>query len=238
MIVILLTAIEYLLILIKTPEYILPRPTVIFKTIIENFNYLIDNTKVTVIESLLGFVLGNSIAYLFAILLILVPKVEKPGLNIAIFVKSTPVIALAPLFIIWFGNGIFGKVLMSALVCFFPMLVNSLTGLKEVDNNILDYLKSLSLKKIQIIYLLRIPSSTPYIFAALKTSSTISIVGAIIAEFSGSDLGIGHILQVSIYQIETAMMFSSIILISLFGLMFYWFIDYLERRLIRYKLII
>lgn len=211
------------------PNYILPRPEEVLAVTLEKLDYLLTNLAFTVMEAIAGFILGNSLAFLSAVLFISIPRTERFGLTVAIIIKAMPIIALAPLFVIWFGNGIFGKVVMASLVCFFPMLVNAISGLKRVDPDIHDYLRSLSLSRFQILRLLRIPGAMPYIFAAAKTSSTISIVGAIIAELSGSDIGIGHILQVSIYQLETDLMFASILMVTIFGLLFYWFIEIIER---------
>ncbi|MDC8002839.1 ABC transporter permease [Aureisphaera galaxeae] len=225
--------VEYFLKWLEVPNYLIPRPTEVFEVVKLKFNYLLENTFTTVVESILGFLLGNSIAFLLAVGFHLFPRIEKAGLSVSVMIKAIPIIALAPLFVIWFGNGMFGKVLMAALVCFFPMLINTISGIKDVDPNLIDYTRSLSLSNIQIIRFVRIPSSLPYVFAALKTSSTISVVGAIIAELTGSDAGIGHILQVSVYQLETDLMFAAILFITVFGLTFYYSIEFLERKILK-----
>ena len=224
-----LYAFQWYLVAFEIPEYILPKPTSVYSVIYDKFNFLLENTFITAEEAILGFLLGNVGAYSFAIVLVMFPKLEKSGISTAVVLKATPIIALAPLFVIWFGNGMFGKVLMAALICFFPMLVNAITGLKDVEADLLNYMKSLSATRTQILVHIRIPSSLPYVFAAAKTSSTIAVVGAIVAELSGSDQGIGHILQVSIYQIETDIMFAAIIFVAVFGIIFYNLLSIIER---------
>lgn len=224
-----LILIELLLDKLTVPSYLVPKPSEVGQYIIQNMGYLSRNTGITIFEAFVGFILGNGIAYLMALIFIQYPALEKNGMALAVAVKSMPIVALAPLFVIWFGNGITGKCLMAGLVCYFPMLVNALHGLRSTETDLVTYLESLGASKSRILVTLRIPSSMNYVFPALKTSSTVSIVGAIIAELSGADLGIGHILQVSIYQIQTEIMFAAIAFVTLASLLFYFSIEKIEH---------
>jgi len=225
--------VEAVLRVLDVPEYILPLPSVVLQVSVDNFGFFLSETGVTMMESVLGFAIGNSVAYGLALIFVRFPAVERLGLASAVAVKATPVVVLAPLFIIWFGNGIFGKCLMSGLVCFFPMLVNSVVGLRAVEPDVLDYMRSLGASHTQILRKVRIPASLPYVMAAAKTSSTISIVGAIIAELAGSDKGVGSIFLKSIWELRTDKMFAAIAFVAVAGILFYGLVSLPGRLLAR-----
>lgn len=149
--------------------------------------------------------------------------------------KSTPLIAIAPLLVLWFGNGVLSKIVMSALVAFFPVLVNSVNGLANIDAEALDLMKSLSASKLQILIKIRVPASLPFVFASLKIASSLAVVGAVIGEFTGATQGIGHLIVTSSYYLETALMFAGVGMISLGGILFFGLVAYLERRLVFWR---
>ena len=218
---------EGIIILFNIPAYMLPKPSAVLLIGIKKYAYFLEATYITMSEAFIGFIIGNVLAYIIAIILILYPNGERTGVAIAVFIKAIPMVAFAPLFIIWFGNDMTGKYIMSALICFFPMLVNSVDGLKAVNLDLLEYLHTLGANKFKILTILRIPSSIPFMISAAKISSTISIVGAIVAELSGADKGIGYILLTSIYQLDTDIMFAAIFYIATAGIIFYYLIEYL-----------
>jgi NitT/TauT family transport system permease protein len=229
-----LIALEFGLKALKVPSFLIPLPSQVWLMIKNNFGYFFAHTSVTMLEAVLGFVIGNVVAYGLALIFVRFPAVEKMGLASAVAVKATPVVVLAPLFIIWFGNGIFGKCLMSGLICFFPMLINSVVGLRAVEPDVLDYLRSLGASNTQILRTVRIPSSLPYVIAAAKSSSTIAVVGAVIAELSGADRGIGSIFLRAIWELRTDKMFAAIAFVAVGGILFYALVSlpgrYLARR--------
>ncbi len=223
LIAILIVLSELTLKLLKVPAYLIPLPSQVFHTafLTGHLGYFLSMTWTTMLEAIIGFTIGNAVAYLLALVFVRFPIVENLGLASAVAVKATPVVVLAPLFIIWFGNGIAGKCLMAGLICFFPMLVNALVGLRAVEPDILDYMSSLGASNTQILFAVRIPSSLPFAMAAAKTSSTISVVGAIIAELAGSDKGIGSIFVKSIWDLRTDQMFAAIFFAAVAGILFY-----------------
>lgn len=212
---------EFCIFIFQPEEYLLPRPIIVFSLLYSDFNYFFRHSFITFVEAFIGFTLGNIVSFIGALILTRYQSLTNIGLTFAVIIKTTPLIALSSLFIIWFGNGYLGKGIMAALVCFFPTFIATLQGLSLVDRARLDYFNSMSTNKWKEIFYLRIPYSIPSVCAALKVTSTISVVGAIVAEMSGANAGIGYILQVSIYQVETARMFAAIMLISIFGLLFY-----------------
>lgn len=213
----------------KIPNYLLPPPHEIALDIYTNCTALLVNTAITMLESFLGFLLAGIFGVLIAISFAHSRIVERSVYPYMIALKAIPIVAIAPLLIVWFGNGLAGKVIMAALVCFFPIIVNATIGLRSVEPEALDLMHSLSASQWQILLKVRFPSALPYIFSALKISSTLSVIGAIVAELAGSDRGIGYMILVSSYRLETTTMFSAIFAVSLGGIIFFGVIALLEK---------
>ena len=211
---------------------ILPSPSEIVAAFFENYAQLFRETGITMLEAALGFLLGSVIAYVTAIVFVHARLVQEALYPYAIALKSTPLIAIAPLLVLWFGNGIWSKVVMSALVAFFPVLVNSVNGLATVYRELQDLMKSLSASKWQILTKIRIPNSLGYLFASLKISSSLAVVGAVIGEFTGATEGIGYLINTSSYYLEIPLMFAAIIMISVGGILFFGLVAFLERRIV------
>jgi NitT/TauT family transport system permease protein len=216
----------------KFNRIILPSPSQIARACVLNFHVLLSETGVTMFESVLGFLLGSGVAYLLAVAFVHSRTVQEAVYPYAIALKSTPLIAVAPLLVLWFGNGILSKVVMSALVAFFPVLVNSVSGLTGIDPEALDLMKSLSATRWQILTKIRVPNSLPYLFASLKIASSLAVVGAVIGEFTGSIRGVGHLINTASYYLETPLMFAAIAMISLGGVLFFWLMAYLEKKVV------
>jgi NitT/TauT family transport system permease protein len=183
-------------------------------------------------ESVLGFLLGSGGAYLVAILFVFSRTFQQAVYPYAVALKATPLIAIAPLLVLWFGNGLLSKIVMSALVAFFPVLVNSAIGLTAVDPEVLDLMRSLSASRWQVLTKIRIPNSLSYFMAGLKIASSLAVVGAVIGEFTGATEGIGHLINTSSYYLETPLMFAGVAMISLGGVLFFGLMAYLERKIV------
>jgi NitT/TauT family transport system permease protein len=213
-------------------EVILPNPHEIYFAIVENLSNLLYHTGITMAESVLGFVIGSVISILVAVMFTYSPTSKKAFYPYAIALKATPLYALAPLLVIWFGNGIWAKVVMSAMVAFFPVLITAVKGFSTIQEETLDLFRSLRASKLEIFLKLRVPNSLPYIFPALKIATTLAVVGATIAEFTGTTYGAGHLIVSASYYLETSLMFASIIMISLGGILFFFVIDRIEKRVV------
>jgi NitT/TauT family transport system permease protein len=209
---------------------ILPSPSSIMLAFIQNFAELSFHLGITAFESILGFGVGVIGAFLFAILFIYSKDVKSAFLPFAVALKATPLVALAPLVILWFGNDIHSKIVMGAMVAFFPVLINSLDGMGSVQKEQLNLMKSYSATRLQTLLKLRIPNSMPFIISSLKVASTLAIVGVVIGEFTGATSGLGYIIINSLYYLETPLMFAAIILISLWGILFYGVIVLIENQ--------
>lgn len=217
---------------LAVPQYLLPAPSAILLDFITNIYTLIFHTGITLWEAFLGFALANAIGIFIAVVFAHSSVLEKGLYPYAIALKTTPIIAMAPLLLLWFGNGIASKVAAAALIAFFPAIVNTTKGLKAVDAEALDLLHSLSATKWQIFTKLRLPNALPYIFSAFKISTSLAVVGAIVGEFVGANRGIGYLILVNSYHLEIVKMFSAVIAAALAGILFFWVIALIEKRVI------
>ena len=223
---------EILVLLLNIPEYLLPKPTRIISEIITNFDHLLNHTGVTMLEAIIGYIIANVFGFIVAVIFAHSKTVEKGLYPYAIALKTTPIIAMAPLLVLWFGTGITSKIIAAAVICFFPILVNTVKGLRAVDDEALDLFKSFSANKWQIFIKLRLPNSLPYIFSALKISTGLAIVGAVVGEFVGASKGIGYVILVSSYHLETVTMFAAITMSASAGILFFWLISLMEKKIV------
>jgi len=152
-------------------------------------------------------------------------------LPLFIFINSLPIIAIAPIILLWFGYGILTNVLIAFLVSFFPVVINSATGLNEVDKELLDLVRYLHASKWQVFTKIQFPNALPYIFTGLKICSTMCVVGAIVAEFIASDRGLGYIIINSQFTMDTPPIFASLILVSLMGFGLFGLVSVVEKIL-------
>ena len=214
------------------PEYILPSPSKISIDLFENFFLLLNHTGITLLEALIGFIIANFCAILLSICIVFIPSLEKAIMPFAIALKTTPIVAIAPLLLIWLGTGMAPKIAASALICFFPSFVNSLKGFNSIQEGEDELFRVYGASKMQILIKLRFQRAAPYIFSALKISSSLSIVGAIVGEFVGANEGIGYIILTSSYYLNFVRMFSALVMTAISGIIFYFLISFFDKKLI------
>lgn len=220
---------EAIVLIFKIPEYFLARPSEIFLEIVKNFGFLVSQLGITILEAIIGFIIANILGFFIAIIFVHSKTIERGLYPYVLGLKMTPVIAIAPFLIIWFGLGIASKIATVIIICFFPILVNAIKGLKTINNETLDLFKSLSANKWQIFLKLRLPNSIPYVFQALKTSAVLAIIGALVGEFVGSNKGIGYIILNSASLFNTTETFSAIIMVIVGGILFFEVICLVEK---------
>ncbi len=221
-------------ILLDVPHYILPSPVEILAEIVERLPQLLRELGWTMLEAIGGFLLGSGIAFLTAATFVHVRIIERSIYPWAVVLQTVPIVAIAPLLTIWFGFGLSPKIVIAAIICFFPMLVNSTRGLRAISPQALELMRILSAPRRDIFLRLRLPSSLPYVFSGLKVASTLSVIGAIVAEFTGADRGIGYLVVAASYRIDTRLMFAGITLSSAAGILFFNLISALERLVLRW----
>lgn len=211
----------------EVPTYLLPAPSAIFR----NFDQaLMQDFLVTFTEALMGFVLAALIAFLTALMFVRSPLMERTLIPVAITLKTTPLVAIAPLLVLWLGTGWASKITAAVLISFFPVLVNSVKGLKAADAEYYELFHTLGASPGQEFRKLRIPYCVPYLFAALKISSSLAIVGAIVGEFVGATQGLGYVIMVSSAHLDTDRVFAAIFSSAFSGVILYQIVAWVERR--------
>lgn len=218
-----------------TPVYLLPTPSRIAQTFLAQPLYYLSALSVTLGEALVGLTLGTLIGIGVAVLVNLRPQLERGVMTLAILVKSTPLAAIAPLLTIWLGFGILPKILITALLTFFPTLVNALVGLQSAEREMLDLLRVQRASQWQILIHLRAWLALPYLFAALRVAAPLSLVGAVIAEWTGASSGLGRVMWLAYSNLNLPPMFAAIFVLSLSGMSLYGLIVWVEGKVIRWK---
>ena len=214
------------------PVYIVPGPVIVLQRLFGDIGFFAGHGGVTLLEALAGFALGSAVAIGAATLMAHSLFVERTLYPLAVLVKVTPIVAIAPLFVIWFGFSAFPNVLIAALITFFPVMVNTLTGLRSVNPGALDLFRSLHASKMEILLRLRAPSSLPYTFAAIRIAVPLSVIGAVVGEFFSGDRGLGNVIFVAHHNLDMPTAFSAIAALAAIGIGLSVAIAYLEKRVL------
>lgn len=210
----------------NTPTYLVPRPSVLPGAIPAE---LWSHVWVTAQEVVLGFALANLLAFLSAVAFAQSRVLERGLYPIAIALKTTPLVAIAPLLVLWFGTGLTSKIVAATLISFFPMLVNTIKGIHSVRADENELFRALRARRWKRLVRLQLPTALPYVFAALKISSSLAVVGAIVGEFVGAKAGLGFLILQSSYRLDSPQLFVSIILAALLGFALFGMISMAER---------
>ena len=216
----------------EIPIYILPAPSRILATLFENPRLYAEASLLTLGEALTGLALGTLAGVIVATLLGFWPRLERGVMMLAILVKSTPLVAIAPLLTIWLGFGILPKIIITGLLTFFPILVNVLSGLGAVDPALMDTFRSWNAGKLEIYRYLRAPTALPYLFAALKISAPLALIGAVIAEWTGASGGLGRTMWLAYTNLNLPYLFAAVFILSAAGIALYALVNYAERRVV------
>ncbi len=219
---------------LSVPIYLVPAPTDVLVALYNDRILLAQNAVPTITEAALGFLLGNVVAILVAISFVYNKIVEDLFYPVAILIKTIPIIAVAPVLKIMLGNGIEPKVLIAALICFFPTLVNAVQGFRAVNPQLIELMHVLSASKTQVFRRVRFYAALPYAFAALKVSVTMCVLGAIVGEWIGANSGIGYLILQSMYVFDTPRLFATIIVASLMAISGFALVTWVEARVIHW----
>lgn len=212
--------------------YLLPAPSAVAAALAAEPGRFLEGARVSLGHALGGLTVGTSAAFVLAVVMAHSRPLERAIYPLAILVKVTPVVAVAPLLIIWFGFGPVPKVLVAALITFFPMLVNAVTGLRSIDPSALDFLRALNASRWQIFWKLRVYAALPFILAALRISIPLSLVGAVVSEWMSGDGGMGQIILIDNGDFDTAGLFGAVAVLALIGVVLTALVAYVERRVL------
>jgi NitT/TauT family transport system permease protein len=221
--------------LFHVPEFLIPAPSAIAQTMVEEWPSLQRNTGATLIESIGGFVAGNGIAMLLAVVFVHSKPTERALYPIAVAIRTVPIIAIAPILVLLFGNGYTPKIIIAALISFFPTLVNMVRGFEAVEPSALELMRVLSASPAQVFWKLRVPSSLPFLFAALKIAATSCVIGAIVSEWIGADTGLGYLITISTFEFRTGLLYAAMVVGSLMALLLFGVVVLAERLIVRWK---
>jgi NitT/TauT family transport system permease protein len=220
---------EVLLPFARIPRWLLPIPSDIYVSFIETAFLLPNHVLTTLLEIVAGFGIGSAIGMGLGIAIWYSKLMSKILYPLAVSIKTIPIIAIAPLITIWFGFGLTSKIVIAAIISFFPLVVNTATGLRSVDSELIDLLRSLSAKELQIFSKVRAIWCVPYIFSGLKVAITLSVVGAVVGEFVGAQSGLGYLLTNAVAYIDTPTIFVVLVLLSALGISLFGVIILIER---------
>ena len=216
----------------KAPAYLLPAPSVIFHTGVAEFPKLAAHGWVTLYEMLLGYGLAVVVAIPLAIAITSSERFDRFTMPTLLFFQVVPKVAVAPLFLVWFGVGVLPKVLVAFLISFFPIVIDAAVGLRSMSAEMRDLARSMGATRMQVFARFRLPTSLPYLFSGLKVAATLAVAGAVVGEFVGADKGLGYLLLVTNSNLETALMFATLFALTIIGLLFFYAVELLEALLI------
>jgi len=219
------------------PAFILPGPGAVAERFVEvvGDGTLWPHVVTTLTQMLLGLAIGAPLGVLMGVLLAKSGTLEAIISPIILAAQSTPVVAYAPLLIIWFGSGITSKVMIAALTVFFPMLMNTMVGIRNVPQSRRDLMRLFNATPWQTFWKLEFPASLPVLFAALRVSVTLAIIGAIIGEFISASSGLGYLIKLARDRYDTPLVLVAVVVLAVLARLAYWVVTVIERRVIRWQ---
>jgi NitT/TauT family transport system permease protein len=218
--------------LFRVPTFVLPAPSAVVRSLIENWAQLASATESTALEILLGFVLAAITGIAIALVIVRFDRFGRALYPLIVLFQNVPKVALAPIFILWFGFDLAPKVLLIVVIAFFPVAIDMLVGLQSVEPSFVALMQSVGASRSKILLDVRIPHSLPHLMAGLKVAITFSVIGAIVGEFAGANEGLGYVIQFASTQLDTPLVFAALIVVSVLGLAFYYVVELAERLLV------
>jgi NitT/TauT family transport system permease protein len=220
------------------PNFIIPTPLSVVQRFIEvaRDGRLWTNTWTTLSQMLVGLGIGLTIGILLGYVMAKSRALEDALSPLVLAFQSTPVVAYAPLLVIWFGSGPTSKIITSALIVFFPMLMNTLVGIRTVPASLRDLMRSLNATHWQMFSRLEVPAALPVLFGGLKVSAVLAVIGAVVGEFISSDAGLGYLINRARYDYDTPLVFVAILMLALIARAMYGVISLLERRALAWQM--
>jgi NitT/TauT family transport system permease protein len=230
----LLAAWEFLPAAFGVSKLLIPPPSAVAQSLWIVFarGLLIENTLVTLFETLAGFVIGSSAAVCVAFLITRSRLIERALMPYLVGFQALPKVALAPLLVVWIGIGIESKIAVAAIIAFFPVLINSIIGFSTVEAEKIELMRSLVASRWQEFRIVIFPNSLPFIFAGLNVAIVFSITGALVGEFIGADRGLGNLLMQLNFNMDISGMFGILVVLALIGITLHGLIRFAHRRLV------
>ena len=213
-------------------DFLVPAPSDIAKSLWEDRSLLSSNAWVTLKEVVFGFAIAAVAGIGFALLIHLSETARRAVYPLLIASQTIPIVILAPILVVWFGFGLTPKLVIVALICFFPITVNMLDGLRSVDPDLTKMLRSLGAGRLQRLWRAEIPTALPYAFSGARVAITVSVIGAVFAEYVGSSEGLGHLINQAQAQLLTARSFAAVVVLSAMAILLFALVSLIERKVI------
>jgi NitT/TauT family transport system permease protein len=213
---------------------ILPAPSAIIATSITKFSLLVHMSTITALEFLLGFALSVAVGLPLGALIVYSRPVELAFYPLLVAFQTMPKAALAPIFIVWLGTGISSKVLIAFAIAFFPIVIDTVVGLRSAQPETIHLLRSMGGNAIQVFWYVRFPNALPAIFGGLKVASTLAVVGAVVGEFVSAEKGLGYLVLVANGELDTRLVFACVLMLTVLGSTFYFVIEVIEKIVVRW----
>lgn len=221
--------------LFKVPVFVLPAPSQIASVLFLQQPALASAAWITAKEVFYGFVLSSIVGAVCAILIARFDRLGSALYPLMVVFQNVPKIALAPLFILWFGYDLQPKILLIVVIAFFPVALNMLVGLRSADPNLIALMRSVGAGRTEILRRVQIPNSLPSLMAGIKVAITLSVIGAIVGEFAGASAGLGYLIEFASTQMQTPLVFAALVEVSVLGVVFYYAVEWLEYRYITWN---
>ena len=221
--------------LLGLESFLVPSPAEIAESLWENRSLRAENAWVTLEEMLLGLGLGLGIGIAFGFAMRVSGVVKDTFNPLIVSSQTVPILAIAPILLVWFGFGIWPKVAVIALICFFPVAVNVLAGLSSVDPEAAKMMQTLDASRVQILLRLEAPTALPNFFTGAKLAAVLAPIGAVFGEWVGADSGLGHLILQDNAQLETARVFAAIVILSTMALCLFGLTALAERRIVTWR---
>ena len=218
----------------RVPGYLMPAPSAVAARFAGDPAFFLREASVTIVEAAAGFAVGTGVAFGIAAVMVRSRLLERTLFPLAILVKLTPIVAVAPLFTLWFGFGTAPKVAIAALITFFPMLVNSFVGLRSADLQEVAFLQTLGASGREIFRHLRVPSALPYLFSGARISLNLALIGAVIGEWTGADRGLGRVILVANANLDLTILFAAVLVLAAIGIAANALVGAAERRVLHW----
>ncbi len=232
LIIMILIGWDLLIRIFKVPPYLIPTPLSVVGQLWNEWPMLVKESAPTTWATLGGFALSVLIGVPIAMLISYSKLVESFVYPLLVFSQSIPKIAVAPLFVVWFGFGIIPKIIVAFLLGVFPVVVSTVMGFKSVEQDMVDLARSMGSTRMQMFFKINLPQALPAIFAGMKVSITLAVVGAVVGEFVGSNSGIGYVLQKANGNFDLPLMFAALVVLSMIGVILFALLDVIERLMI------
>ena len=217
--------------LVQVPSFILPSPTELYQAFVSKFSVIAAHSVITFTEALGGFALSFILGVLFAVAVVYSRHLQNTLYPLIVILYAMPKSAFAPLMVIWVGYGLLSKIAIAFLVAFFPIVVNTVVGLREIEPELLDLARIYRGSQFDVFRKIRLPNSLPYMFAGIKVALVLSVTGAIVAEFVAANQGLGYLILQANYSLDTAFALVNLLILAFLSLALFTLVDHVQKRL-------